>query len=71
MERQVEFRFMTQSVNGSNAAEFMARINELLQSPTENWKVISSTPMGVDTGGGFSGSGSVMMVVSLVRYITE
>lgn len=70
MKKQVEFRFISQSVSAGNALEFMERVNTLLQSG-DGWEVISSIPMGIDTGGGYSGSGSVMMAVSLVRYEYE
>lgn len=66
MEKKAkEFMILTQSVNPSTKAEFLGRVNDML---AEGWDVFASQSIGLDTGGGVSGSGSVMMVVSLVRY---
>ena len=66
MEKKAkEFMILTQSVSPSNKAEFLGRINSML---AEGWDVLTSQSIGLDTGGGVSGAGNVMMVVSLVRY---
>ena len=57
--------FKTHAINPSTAPEFTAEINELLAN---GWDILTSFPMGLDTGGGVSGGGSVMMAVTLVQY---
>lgn len=65
VKKAKEFVLVTESVNKATSVAFMDRINELLQA---GYDVFSSQSIGLDTSGGVSGTGNVMMVVTLVRY---
>lgn len=66
MEKKAQaILFKTHSINPTTAMEFTAEINALLE---QGWDVLSSYPIGLDTGGGVSGGGNVMMAVTLVKY---
>lgn len=60
-----EYMFLSESVNPSSVVAFWGRVNSLL---AEGWDILNSQSIGLDTGGGQSGGGNIMMVVSLVRY---
>lgn len=65
VKKAKEFIFLSQSVNEKTVVEFLGRVNSLL---AEGWDVLNSQSIGLDTGGGQSGGGNIMMVVSLVKY---
>ncbi len=65
VKKAKEYMFLSQSVNPSTVTEFWGRVNSLL---ADGWDVLNSQSIGLDTGGGQSGGGNIMMVVSLVRY---
>ena len=65
VKKAKEYRIVSQSVNPTTVVEFTQRINDLLG---EGWDILSSQSIGLDTGGGQSGGGNLMMVVSLVKY---
>ncbi len=60
-----EYMFLSESINPSTAVAFWSRVNDLLKA---GWDVFSSQSIGLDTGGGQSGGGNIMMVVTLVQY---
>lgn len=65
VKKAKEFLFKSRSVNPSTVIEFIGEINALL---ADGWDILSSQSIGLDVGGGQSGAGNIMMVVSLVRY---
>ena len=65
VKKAKEFVLLTESISPATAAAFMERVNSLLAS---GYDMFASQSIGLDTGGGVSGSGNVMMVVTLVRY---
>ncbi len=65
VKKTKEVVILTESISPATAAAFMGRINSLL---ADGMDLFSSQSIGLDTGGGVSGGGMVMMVVTLVRY---
>ena len=65
VKKAKEYCFLSQSVNASSAPELWGKVNSLL---AQGWDILNSQSIGLDTGGGQSGGGNLMMVVSMVRY---
>lgn len=65
VKKAKEFVMLSESISSQTAPAFMSRVNSLLN---EGYDLFASQSIGLDTGGGVSGAGNVMMVVTLVRY---
>jgi hypothetical protein len=64
-KKATEFKVRTAPINAATALAFAATIKADLD---DGWDVFSAAPMGIDTGAGVGGAGSVMMCVTLVKY---
>lgn len=71
-KKAVEYKIKSRSLNGglplgnpNSVATFEAEIKTLLD---EGWDVLSSQSIGLDTGGGASGAGNIMVFITLVKY---
>lgn len=71
-KKAIDYAIKSRSLNGSlplgnpnSVLTFNAEIKAMLD---EGWDVLSSQSIGLDTGGGASGAGNIMVFVTLVKY---
>lgn len=64
-KKAVDYTIKSRSLNSQTVPAFNQEIKDLLD---EGWDVLSSQSIGLDTGGGVSGGGNIMVFVTLVKY---